>query len=506
MAVSVQTFANGDVDYIAKHNANYQNIKVAVEALQSAIAAQAGGGGGGGTTAVSYEALFGISDAVLGEGSYAPTQASSDNLDIDTGYAYVSGSDAVVSQGSVVTLDFQGQTTDTYYIHVDNAGVPSFDTSSANSLYSVDYDSGTGNFSNITRTGNLAWTYTDWENTQTNIWGIVYDGLDTRLSSIEGASYGVLQKTAEATNITLTDKEALEQALIEISDGPQTVDIDLIVPAQARIYQIVNNASTTYGVTLKVSGQAGYQVMGNHFAILYCDGVNTVTLFDLDLSSGGEPPNKFKVLKDTPTSYTGEGGKFVRVNATPDGLEFHALVWGDLGGTLSNQSDLQTALDGKSDTHTHPYIGAITAEPFTDLNDTPANYTGAAKHAVKVTAAGTGTEFVDDPYFVSSFFPGAGTASKTLMVHVFAVAVDFPSGLTNSRGTSEAASTAQTDYDIQKNGVSVGTMRFSAVTSVATFIMASATSFAAGDKLQLVAPGTLDSTLVDIAMTLEGTR
>jgi hypothetical protein len=434
-------------------------------------------------------------------------------------------------------LDLLGQSTGTFYIHVDNAGVPSFDQVSTDALYSVYYDSGTGDFSAITRVGSMAWSYVDWENAQTNLWNITYEGLDDRLTGIEGSSYGVLQKTAVATNITLTTQEALEQSLIEVSDGPQTVDIDLIVPGEARVYQMVNNASPTYGITVKVSGQSGYQVMGNHYAVLYCDGVNTIALFDLDRSSGGAPPDSFKVLTDTPAAYTGDSLKLVRVNVGETAVEFHALVWGDIGGTLSNQTDLQSALNAKladitgedfTDLNDTPadYSGsgsytvkvnsgatalefvneAAAATVFTDLTDTPANYTSAASHAVKVNGAGDALEFVDDPYFVSGFFPGAGTASATMLVHVFAEAVDFVSGLTGSKGTGEAAATAQTDYDIQKNGSSVGTMRFAAAATTATFIMASPTSFAIGDKIQIIAPGTLDSTLVDIAMTLTGTR
>ena len=581
MAVSIQSFANGDTDYIAKHNANYQNLKVAVEALQAAIAIQAGGGDASATVAVAYDALFGPADAILGEGSYLPSQSSAHNLSIAAGYAYVTASDAVVTQGSPTILDFTGQSTGTYYIHVDNAGVPSFDQVTTNALYSVSYDSGTGNFSSIARYGNLAWSYQDWSNAQTNLWSITYDGLDDRLTGIEGSSYGVLQKTAVATDITLTTQEALEQALIEISDGPQTVGIDLIVPDEARVYQLVNNASPSYDITVKTSAGTGYAVEGNHYAVLYCDGVNTVALFDLDRSSGGAPPSEFKVLTDTPAAYTGEALKLVRVNAGETAVEFHALVWGDVGGTLANQTDLQSALDAKiaditgenftdlSDTPANysgsggytvkvngggtalefvnesaaatvftdltdtpanytghagkfvkvnatpdglefvadpGYLQDITGEAVLDLTDTPASYSGTGGHAVKVNSGATALEFVDDPYFVSGFLMGAGTASAKLLVHVFAVAADFPSGLTGSQGKSEAAATAQTDYDIQKNGSSVGTMRFAAAASSATFIMASATSFAVGDKLQIVAPGTLDSTLSDISVTLKGTR
>jgi hypothetical protein len=62
----------------------------------------------------------------------------------------------------------------------------------------------------------------------------------------------------------------------------------------------------------------------------------------------------FLGLTDTPGAYTGHGEKFVKVKATADGLEFVAgaglaVAWGDITGTLSDQTDLQTALNLKAD-------------------------------------------------------------------------------------------------------------------------------------------------------------
>ena len=56
---------------------------------------------------------------------------------------------------------------------------------------------------------------------------------------------------------------------------------------------------------------------------------------------------------DTPATYTGNAGKFLIVNDEEDALEFveseELVDWGDIGGTLSNQTDLQAALDLKYD-------------------------------------------------------------------------------------------------------------------------------------------------------------
>ena len=74
----------------------------------------------------------------------------------------------------------------------------------------------------------------------------------------------------------------------------------------------------------------------------------------LTVASTGGGAGDFIDLVDVPSTYTGQASKFVKVKATEDGLEFvagsgSAVAWGDITGTLSNQTDLQTALDGKVD-------------------------------------------------------------------------------------------------------------------------------------------------------------
>ena len=66
------------------------------------------------------------------------------------------------------------------------------------------------------------------------------------------------------------------------------------------------------------------------------------------------------------------------------------------------------------------------------------------------------------------------------------------------------AATAQTDFDVQRNGLSIGTVRFPAGSATATFIAASAVTCEPGDRLTVIAPATPDATLADIAVTLAG--
>jgi hypothetical protein len=114
----------------------------------------------------------------------------------------------------------------------------------------------------------------------------------------------------------------------------------------------------------------------------------------------------------------------------------------------------------------------------------------------------TNSQPVDLPVWVA----GKPTASERILRFIATRSVTFPASLTGSYGTSRVASTAQRDFDLQKNGVSAGTVRFAAAGTTASFIAASPIALAAGDLLEVIAPGTQDATLEDIAFTLVGTR
>jgi len=113
-----------------------------------------------------------------------------------------------------------------------------------------------------------------------------------------------------------------------------------------------------------------------------------------------------------------------------------------------------------------------------------------------------------DPYDVGASYPGSPTASAVLMRYPFPRAVVFPAGLIGSCGTADTGATATATFSIRKNGSQVGTMVFNtgSPNNVASFTMASETTFSAGDVLTVVAPASPDATLADIGFGLAGTR
>lgn len=114
--------------------------------------------------------------------------------------------------------------------------------------------------------------------------------------------------------------------------------------------------------------------------------------------------------------------------------------------------------------------------------------------------------YPSSPYDAGGYYPSTPGSSVMMTRHVFTRAVTFPVDLTGSQGDAETAATSDTNFDLQKNGVSFGTMTFAAAATTATFTCASGASFSAGDVLTVIAPGTPDATLADIGWMLKGVR
>jgi len=197
---------------------------------------------------------------------------------------------------------------------------------------------------------------------------------------------------------------------------------------------------------------------------------NTAGHWGPRLVTGGA--SAFTSLSDVPAAYTGAGGKFVKVNSGGTGLEFVAAT-------------VTTALSA-----------------LTDVSITSA----AAQDELYYDGTASRWKNRPTPYNLSASITGLMIGGEILLQYVFPEAVTFKSGLTGSYAKSNTAATASTTVLIQKNGAAIGSMAWAGSGTSATFTFSSDVAFAAGDILQLVAPGTADGTLADIGITLAGVR
>lgn len=106
----------------------------------------------------------------------------------------------------------------------------------------------------------------------------------------------------------------------------------------------------------------------------------------------------FTDLADTPSDYSGDSGKFVKVNGTEDGLEFDAVA---IPANFTDLSDVPTSYSGeasklvavKGDETGLEFVASGSATAFTDLSDAPSDYTGNAGNVVRVNGTEDGLEF-----------------------------------------------------------------------------------------------------------------
>jgi hypothetical protein len=112
--------------------------------------------------------------------------------------------------------------------------------------------------------------------------------------------------------------------------------------------------------------------------------------------------------------------------------------------------------------------------------------------------ANIGAGFVD--YILGHYPKPAASALDWLLLNR---AIRIPSA---SPGVAfcRTAAAAETTFAIRKNGSNIGTVVFAAAGTVGTVTVTSNTDFAAGDRLELLAPATPDADLSDMQLSLKG--
>lgn len=118
------------------------------------------------------------------------------------------------------------------------------------------------------------------------------------------------------------------------------------------------------------------------------------------------------------------------------------------------------------------------------------------------------------PYVISVDAPGAPTSNEIVFHHIFnklslgnpTTTVTFEADLYGSYWKADTAATAQSDFLLKKNGTTVGTFRFAAAGTTATFIGIAQTQWVDGDVMTLVAPAVVDVTLAGFYGSLLGYR
>ena len=276
----LQRFANGDTDYVDKHNSNAG----AIEAALAGVTAQLGGAMGASiSVGEAFVALFGPTPAVVSATSYQCSGASS-TLTVQPGYAWRPDTGLLTRLLAAASVTFAGASAATYYIRATTTGAPERTTNATGALYSVVWNGSA--FGAITRLANIIWGAADWVLARSSAaYATEYDTLDARLEAteVQVGSAG-LARTAQTTrtvkglagvNVTLTDVEA-NADVIELT-GTISANLSVTVPsAGPRSWLVINNTAGNFRVTFKLASGSGVVLPHAGAARVHHTGTDTV--------------------------------------------------------------------------------------------------------------------------------------------------------------------------------------------------------------------------------------
>ncbi len=275
MTITIETLATGDTNYISKHNANYVTIKAAIDALQLTLT-------GSSSSVINFPAfaltMLGAVVGKLATADVIATDGGSAILDIAAGTVWIPSA-TQVRTGGAISLDFTGQSTDTYYTHMDAVGAWSFDTTAADAVHTIAFTS-PSTFTTITESAVVVWGDAINQNAKTStvLGGTTYGELGELTEAIAGATASRHPVTMTASDVTLTTQEAFEHSYIEIT-GALTGDRDLILPDFENTIIVLNNTTGAFDVGVRTSAQPAVTfpiVAQGAAAVFICDGTNVL--------------------------------------------------------------------------------------------------------------------------------------------------------------------------------------------------------------------------------------
>lgn len=162
--------------------------------------------------------------------------------------------------------------------------------------------------------------------------------------------------------------------------------------------------------------------------------------------------------------------------------------------------------DGFLDLDTHSQAAAIATLVNRSYAPVPGVTAGLVTTNLNIEiGTGGGGGFTGPvPYEVGFFFAGATTIPTFLYATYVAVnPFSFADGTTSRAYASETSALAQ-NFDLQKNGVSVGTIQFLSGQNIGSVTIPAPVDFLPGDLLQIFGPAVPDGTIGSIAITLSG--
>ena len=255
---------------------------------------------------------------------------------------------------------------------------------------------------------------------QSGTWGTTTNtNLGTLLEqAIAGYATQAVTDSSSATVLTITNGAASTgRNPVIVLTGAITADRVVEVPAKTKLYVFKNSTTGGFNVTVKVTGQTGVTIAMNKTAYMFCNGTDTVEIFNAPVTEAGTQTLTNKTLTsptlNTPTitTPTTTGGT---INNTVIGGTTAAAI---TGTTITANTAFAGPLNGTVGATT-PATGSFTTlAASSTVSGTGFSTYLASPPAIGGTApaAITGTTIIGNSSISSPSFTATGSsASYTL--------------------------------------------------------------------------------------------
>lgn len=310
--------------------------------------------------------------------------------------------------------------------------------------------------------------------------------INTGIAILEAALNDSLAVNLTAGNVTLTTDQYTRFFMFRCSGHAVARNLDTPVvgtPATftgKRMFVVSNEGSANVVVRPSGSGSGTVTVPAGKIILMQNDGTTIralssgVTLLtdlsDVDMVSvaplngdvlqyngtdwvpGSFSASSFLGLTDTPANYTAAAGKFVRVNSTPNGLEFHTLTIADIPEFPSfsaGEALMVLQVNGAGDGLEWVSLAAATTPALTELDDVDQDASPTDGQIIYWDVADTEWKFKDNTILTLTDTPDDYTAQagKILVVKSTEDGVEFANVVTGALSIDYSFSTTTADAD-----------------------------------------------------------
>lgn len=221
---------------------------------------------------------------------------------------------------------------------------------------------------------------------------------------------------------------------------------------------------------------------------------------------------EFTDLNDTPTTFSGQALKFLKVNQNGTGVTFDNISFLDLSDTGTTFSgNANKLLKVNSIESSIEFAAPEDFLELKDLSDIPNSYQNLGGKVLTVKADETGVEFQDIVFpdlevILSSYARDLSVSGGLLYAFISVGTVNIPQNFVGSHARLKKTPASTLVLDIKLNSISVGTLTFPAGSSVGSFASSSAITLNNTDQLEVFNSLTPDSNASDLYFSIKGSR